>query len=74
MALSSSDAIMDGAPELNAGGTPQHFKLSPRSEDVGGDQNVSRRSLRAVRSDPEVPRQRQAVQPRCFGFKDPLGR
>ena len=60
---SSADAIMGGAPELNTGGTPQHFKLSPRSEDVGGDQNAGRRTLRAARSDPEVPRQRQAVQP-----------
>ena len=64
MAGSSSDAMMDGAPELNPGGTPQHFNMSsPRSEDVGGDQNVSRRTLRAAKSDPEVPRQRQAVQP-----------
>ena len=63
MAGSSSDAIMDGAPELNPGGIPQLFNLSPRSEEIGGDKTGgSRRPLRAVQSDPEVRQQRMAVQ------------
>ena len=35
---------------------------SPRSEDVGNDMDSARRTLRQVQSDPEVQRQRQAIQ------------
>ena len=63
MAGSSSDARMDGALDSGGRGNPQRFNMSsPRSEDVGNDTDSARRTLRQVQSDPEVQRQRQAIQ------------
>ena len=63
MAGSSSDARMEGALDSGGSGNPQRFNLSsPRSEDVGNGMDSARRTLRQVHSDPEVQRQRQAVQ------------
>ena len=42
MAGSSSDAIMDGPGNLDVGGNPQHFVLSPRLEETGGGTSARR--------------------------------